>query len=92
MFKIEQRKKMHGWMGMNYYAAKKLHVPFHHIHRNVIEINSSLNPKVRHGTEKHEEIEYHLIMRGKSYPQAHKLALKYEKSPHRVSTILRRIK
>ena len=92
MFKIEPRKNMHGWMGMNFYASKELKVPFHHKHKLIVEINKRLKPLVRHNTIKHEEIEYNLMRGGMHYHQAHKLALGFEKEHHRISKILQEIR
>ena len=94
-FKIEYVKnKIHpgGWIGMNSDAARELKVPFHHKHKNVIEIYTGVPKNVYKTTEKHEEIEYSMMQKGLKYHPAHKLALKYEQDPGRIKNILKKIK
>lgn len=75
---LEPKKKMHGYMGMNKHAAKKLHFP-EKVSKPMVK--KTLRKKVRHDTEKHEYIEDGLIKRGMNYKPAHKIALKREKKP-----------
>jgi hypothetical protein len=94
-FKIEYVKnKIHpgGWIGMNANAASELKVPFHHKHKNVIEVYSKVPKAVMHNTEKHEEIEYTMMRRGLKYHPAHKIALKYENERGHLKSILNKIK
>lgn len=72
------------WIGMNFEAhrelkqAKKVHEPWHHQSRRVLEIYQHQHPGARKHTIRHEEIEYNMMIHGMHYPQAHKIALRYE--------------
>jgi hypothetical protein len=93
-FKVEYEKKMigQGFIGMNYYAAKELKVPFHHKHRGVVEIYKKMSPTERRKTIKHEEIEYTMMEKKHlKYKPAHLIATYYEKKPGRVVNILKQI-
>lgn len=78
--KIEYRKKIEkGYIGMNKFAAKSLHIPFKH-NEHTIEIKKDLPKKVRVHTIRHEEAEeYYMKNKHYSYHQAHKKALEFEK-------------
>ena len=87
-FKIEYRKKMipPDWIGMNYPASQKLHIPWHHKSKKVIEVYKKQSPKMLRSTEVHEETESYLIKYkhmpykpANSKRSAHHWALQYEK-------------
>jgi len=88
-FNIEYKKRKikGGFIGMNRYAAKEHHLPFHHKHRTSLEIYNKVSKGVRKVTEKHEEIEYRIMRMGYHYHPAHDIALKYEDNPHDISKI-----
>lgn len=91
-FLVEKRKgKMkYGFIGMNYFAAKSHNIPFHHKHKNIIEIWITSKPVMK-TTLKHEKIEWELMKKGMNYYKAHQLALKYEESPLSLNNILKKI-
>lgn len=78
--KIEYRKEISkGYIGMNKFAAKSLHIPFNH-NEHTIEIKKDLPKKIRVHTIRHEEAEiYYMKNKHLSYKKAHQKALKFEK-------------
>lgn len=77
---VEYKKNMpKGYIGMNKYASKSLHIPYHH-KANMIEIDKGLSKKMKHKTYEHEKAEiYFMKEKHLPYEKAHRKALKYEK-------------
>lgn len=78
-FKVKLVKHIpRGYVGMNYYAARSLRIPFPHSKKTIL-VRRDLGKGARKRTIFHEKIEYELMKRGLSYREAHKIALKAEK-------------
>ena len=78
--KISKKSKKAGYIGMNAFAAKALHLPFRHRHpEHTIEVDPALDNKWRTRTIHHEETEEY-FMKNRHYPyrRAHRLANKFE--------------
>lgn len=67
-----------GYVGMNYYAARSLRIPFPYPKKTIL-VRRDLGKRARERTILHEKVEYELMKRGLSYRKAHKIALKAEK-------------
>jgi hypothetical protein len=70
-------KKGRQWLGMNPEAAKPN--KFRKIKH--IEVSKAQSKKLQARTARHEYIEEQLMKHGKTYKQAHKVALKKDKKP-----------
>lgn len=68
-----------GYIGMNKYASKELHIPFHH-KANVIEVDETLGKRMDRRTIAHEKGEmFYMKKKHLHYEEAHRKALVFEK-------------
>jgi hypothetical protein len=69
-----------GYIGMNYYAAKELGIPYPYDKHTVIVKRSVLEEDVAkyRRTAKHEKVEAERMRKGEKYEMAHKQALRAE--------------
>jgi hypothetical protein len=79
-----------GFIGMNKKAAQELGIHYPH-KQNIIEIYKNEEPIMQH-TITHEKIEFCLMKKGLTYREAHKIALRYERSEEPLHKILKKIK
>lgn len=78
--KVMPDRKMYGYAGMNYYAAKVL--GFHPVpNKHQIIVDRIYKGVAKRQVEKHEVEEAHLMSHGMPYFQAHKIATKHENKP-----------
>jgi hypothetical protein len=78
--KFVGKKFKGGFVGMNYFAAKELKIPFPYKKETVV-IWKRLPPKAIVHTIAHERAEFSLMKSGKKYHEAHNfLVNKFEKN------------
>ena len=79
--KLSKESAKAGYIGMNKFAAKSLHLPFKHKHpEHTIEVEEKLPRSMRLRTIHHEETEeYFMKNKHYNYKKADALALKFEK-------------